>query len=139
MKKIIILIICILTILITILFINNNNNKITDDYYLKLIGGSGEQIYTTYLYWNGGQEAKYICTTSTTKSYGSQEWDEKITKKGYLTFMQGIYEIAKDNNSFNYVIINKDVEIANKNINYKKGDTLTIDELYELFNIIGLK
>ena len=138
MKKIIIVIISILAILTTFLFIKNTN-KINDDYYLKLIGGTGEQTYTTYLYWNGGQKAKYICTTSTTKSYGSSKWIEKVTKKGNLAFMQGIYDVAKNNNSFDYVIMNKDVIINSTNVSYKKGDVLTIDQLYDLFNIIGTK
>ena len=43
------------------------------------------------------------------------------------------------NNSFGYSIINTDIQLPQNDINYKKGDMLTIDELYNLFNVIGSK
>ena len=133
------IIISIIGISIFVIYNLNNNIEVKEDYYLKLIGGAGEIMNTTYLYWDGGQEAEYVCSRSVTKSWGSDEWDETPTKKGKLQFVQGIYDIAKENHSFGYVIINRDIQLEKNNINYKKGDMLTIEQLYELFNVIGPK
>ena len=142
-KKIIIIIVIIsLFLVIGLLLININNKKndmLNEDYYIKFIGGYGEAIYTTYIYWDGGQDVEYIYSTSTTKSYGSSEWNEKTTKKGKFLFIQGMYDIAKENNSFSYAIINRDINLQQYNIDYKKGDKLTIDEVYSLFSVIGTK
>ena len=63
----------------------------------------------------------------------------RITKRGKLQFVQEIFEIVENNKALKNAVINKDVNLPKYNINYKKGDTLTIDEVYELFNIIGPK
>ena len=94
----------------------------------------------TYLYWDGGQEAEYVCSKTASTYWGSDEWGpETPTKKGKLQFVQEIYTIAKENDPFGYVVINRDIKLPRYNINYKKGDMLTIEQLYELFNVIGPK
>lgn len=63
----------------------------------------------------------------------------KKNNKGKFLFIQGMYDIAKENNSFGYAIINRDINIPQYNVDYKKGEQLTIDEVYSLFNVIGTK
>ena len=48
---------------------------------------------------------KYINTTCTTKSWGSSEYNENITAKGKITFTDGVFEVAEDNNAYSYVTI----------------------------------
>ena len=136
MKKLIILIISLLVIVATSIVLNKKD--INDNYYMEFIGGSGEEIYTTYLYWDGKQDADYICTRSVTKSYGSPDWDETVIKKGHINFVQQIYEIAKNNSSFDFATINQDVQVDG-DISYKKGDNLTIEQVYGLMQLVQSK
>ena len=133
-------VIVIFIIIIGIVFFYYKNSVPQQELFLIFEGGSGEIIYDTKLYWDvGKQNAEYICSESITKSWSNSEMKTRITKKGKLQFVQEIFEIVKNNKALKSAVINKDVKLPKYNINYKKGDTLTIDEVYELFNIIGPK
>lgn len=133
-------VIVIFIIIIGIVFFYYKNSDPQQELFLIFEGGSGEIIYDTKLYWDGDkQNAEYICSKSSTKSWGRSEMKTRITKRGKLQFVQEIFEIVENNKALKSAIINKDVNLPKYNIDYKKGDTLTIEEVYELFNIIGSK
>ena len=102
-------------------------------------GGSGEILYKTNLYWDGGQEAEYICFEYMTTSWGSSEMDTEITEKGEVQFGQELYELVKKEASLGDITIWKDIQLPQYNINYKRGDELNIEQLNRLFNIMGPK
>ena len=86
-----------------------HDNKIPNDYIAVFNGGSGEITYKTYIYKINNKKEnmgfKYINTTCTTKSWGSSEYNENITAKGKITFTDGVFEVAEDNNAYSYVTI----------------------------------
>ena len=94
-----------------ILLLNNgtNNDEIPTGYISVFHGGSGEIVYETYIYKedNGHDNSgfNYINVTKTTKSYGSSDWNTKITKKGSLQWTDDVFVAAKENNAYSYVTL----------------------------------
>ena len=86
---------------------NIKNNTIPDDYICVFHGGSGEITYSTYIYSaddtfdNYG--FKYINTTNTTESWGSSNWNTKITGSGVVDWTDDVFKVAKENNAYSYV------------------------------------
>ena len=115
MKKRIILIITILMVVIVsilLLFIKNNvvlPKEVPDGYVAVFHGGVGELTYSTYIYKIDNGQAnygfEYINTTNTTKSWGSPDWNIKITEKGEFDWTDGAFIVAKKNNAYSYVTI----------------------------------
>lgn len=130
-KKALIPIGIILILLGVIMFINRN--KIDTNYYAKIENGGGELVNTTYFYWDGMSKAKYIQTTTMTESWGSTEWKEEITERGYLGFPQNIIEKSKENNSYGIVTINKDITVDGTA--YQKGDVIPMEVFLTLIDI----
>lgn len=95
-------------------------SEVEDGWIAKLNGGSGEITYHTYVYKveNG---YRYINTTSTTVSYGSPQWTERVTDSGAVSTKEEIVQIAKDNGSKQYVKFPDDKET------YKISDFLNMD------------
>lgn len=96
---------------IILILLNTNNvysDKIPDNYIAIFNGGSGEVTYQTYIYKiDNGQDNygfKYINTTNTTKQWGSDEVNIKITGKGTVTWTDDVFMVAKKNNAYSFVI-----------------------------------
>lgn len=96
-------------ILVVLILSLNKRNEIPQDYLFVFNGGSGEVTYSTYIYKidNGHSNYgfKYINTTNTTKSYGSSEIVQKITKIGNLMWTDEVFTVAKENNAYSYVLV----------------------------------
>ncbi|MEE3343418.1 MAG: hypothetical protein VZS44_04955 [Bacilli bacterium] len=115
-KKIIILIIIAIALLIigAIFLFNRKNldNNIPDNYIAIFHGGSGEVTYETYIYRSGNNTKNigfnYINVVSTTKTYGSDEWEHKVTGRGGAINQEDIFTVAKKNNAYSYVTIPND-------------------------------
>lgn len=136
-KKIIITIIVILCLVvvgvIAFLVLRNENvnnsktdsDKIPDGYIAVFHGGSGEITYETYIYKIDNKQAnygfKYINVTSTTKSWGSTEWDHKIIDKGEFSWTDLAFDVAKKNGAYSYVTLPND------------NETYTIEEFQRMF------
>lgn len=84
-------------------------NGIPEDYIAVFHGGSGEITYSTYIYKIDNNQAnygfEYINTTNTTKSWGSSEWNVKVTDKGEFSWTDEAFTIAKENYAYSYVKI----------------------------------
>lgn len=122
---VVILIIVIFIVSYIIVIINKNNGKIPYDYIAVFHGGSGEITYETYIYKidNGHLNLgfEYINVTNTTTSWGSDEWNTKITKRGSVQWTDDVFGIAKENNAYSYVTLpNSD-------------KTYTIEEFMKMF------
>lgn len=122
---VVILIIVIFIVSYIIVIINKNNGKIPDDYIAVFHGGSGEITYETYIYKIDNGHANfgfdYINVTNTTKFWGSDEQDTKITKRGSVQWTDDVFGIAKENNAYSYVTLpNSD-------------KTYTIEEFMKMF------
>lgn len=109
---IVILVISLLIFSYIVITINKNsrdNNKIPDGYIAVFHGGSGEITYETYIYKNNNGHANfgfdYINVTNTTKSWGSNEWNTKITKRGSVQWTDNVFGVAKENNAYSYVTL----------------------------------
>ena len=109
---IVILVISLLIFSYIVIAINKNsrdNNKIPDGYIAVFHGGSGEITYETYIYKNNNGHANfgfdYINVTNTTKSWGSNEWNTKITKRGSVQWTDNVFGVAKENNAYSYVTL----------------------------------
>ena len=108
---------CIFAILIiialvagSIIYINKTtNNKISDGYIAIFHGGAGEITYETYIYKKDNGHANsgfdYINVTNTTVSWGSSEWNSKITKRGSVQWTDDVFEVAKENGAYSYVTL----------------------------------
>lgn len=112
MKKkvaIISIIIVLLIVFIIILFKLNNYNEIPNGYIAVFHGGVGEQTYETYIYKQNNKPENsgfdYINVTSTTISYGSSQWNKRITKKGSVQWTDDVFIVAKENNAYSYVTL----------------------------------
>lgn len=86
-----------------------NNDEIPDEYIAIFHGGVGEVTYQTYIYKINNGEANrgfnYINATSTTVSWGSSEWNTKITKRGSVEWTDNVFEVAKENNAYSFVTL----------------------------------
>ncbi len=111
MRKTIIIIISILVVLsIGIYYMMNRkttSNEVPDGYMCVFHGGAGEITYETYVYKIDNGQAnlgfKYVNTTSTTESWGSPNWNIKVTKRGNVTWTDDVFEVAKENGAYSYV------------------------------------
>ena len=101
------------------------SNNIPKDYIAVFHGGVGERTYSTYIYKIDNGHAnygfEYINTTNTTKSWGSTEWESKVTDKGKISWTDGAFKVAKENNAYSYVEVPGD-----KNV-------YTIEEFQKMF------
>ena len=95
-------------------------SEVEDGWIAKFNGGSGEITYHTYVY-EAENGYKYINTTSTTVSYGSPQWTERVIDSGTVSTKEEIVQIAKDNGSKQYVTFPDDKET------YKISDFLNMD------------
>lgn len=111
MKKVIVIIIFLCIILVGVCFgiRYTNNNEISEGYIAVFCGGTGERVYSTYVYKIDNGQAnygfKYINTVSTTISLESTELNEKITGRGKLDWTDDVFYIAKKNDAYDYVRI----------------------------------
>ena len=89
-------------------------------YYTLIINGTIVDIYKID---NGHANYgfEYINTTNTTKSWGSTEWEAKVTDKGKISWTDGAFKVAKENNAYSYVEVPGD-----KNV-------YTIEEFQKMF------
>lgn len=95
-------------------------SEVEDGWIAKFNGGSGEITYHTYVY-EAENGYKYINTTSTTVSYGSPQWNERVIDSGSVSTKEEIIQVAKDNGSKQYVLFPDDKEA------YKISDFLNMD------------
>ena len=112
-KKVTIICLVIAVIILIIIcankFINRETTSgiIPDGYICVFNGGVGEVTYSTYIYKNKKYSDNYgfdyINTTNTTKSWGSSEWNQKITSRGTVGWTDEVFEIARKNNAYSYV------------------------------------
>ena len=128
---------CIFAILIiivlvvgSIIYINKNkttNDRIPDGYIAIFHGGAGEITYETYIYKKDNGHANfgfdYINVTNTTVSWGSSEWNSKITKRGSVQWTDDVFEVAEENGAYSYVTL------PNSN------ETYTIEQYMSMFLI----
>ena len=126
---------CIFAILIiivlvvgSIIYINKNkitNDRIPDGYIAIFHGGAGEITYETYIYKKDNGHANfgfdYINVTNTTVSWGSSEWNSKITKRGSVQWTDDVFEVAEENGAYSYVTL------PNSN------ETYTIEQYMSMF------
>ncbi len=87
----------------------SQEQNIPDGYIAVFHGGVGERTYETYIYKDDNDSPNYgftyINTTSTTKSWGSPEWNTEITKRGSFTWTDGAFVVAKENGAYSYVTV----------------------------------
>ena len=95
-------------------------SEVEDGWIAKFNGGSGEITFQTYVY-KEENGYRYINTTSTTVSYGSPQWTERVTDSGTVSTKEEIVQIAKDSGSEQYVKFPDDTEA------YKISDFLSMD------------
>ena len=102
-----------------------DKDEISDNYIAVFHGGAGEIVYETYIYKIDNNQANYgfsyINVTRTTKSYGSDEWNTKITKKGEVSWTDDVFQVAEKNNAYSYVTLPGD------------NKTYTIEEFMPMF------
>ena len=120
MKKkvaITIMIIVLLLIFSILIFLKlKNSNKIPDRYieipdgYIAVFHGRyGKQTYETYIYKENNGQANYgfnyINVISNTISYGNNQWNRKITKRGSVAWTDDVFIVAEENNAYSYVTL----------------------------------
>ena len=105
--------------------LSKESDVIPDDYIAVFHGGSGEKTYSTYIYKIDNDHPsygfKYINTTNTTTSWGSNKWDIKKTGEGTIMWTDDVFTVAEKNNAYSYVTLPND----------KK--TYTIEEFQSMF------
>ena len=112
-KKIILtIVVLLLVVLVGYTFIDfriKNSNEVPQNYIAASNGGGGEITYATYFYKdNSGKNVyKYISTTSITKSYGSSEWETKVSSKGKIKTKEDLFKVA-EKESVTQVLLIKD-------------------------------
>lgn len=101
--------------ILSIVFLVNKKNNIPNNYIAVFHGGVGEITHETYIYKvDNGQPNHwfyYINVESTTVSWGSSDWKHKISKKGYFTWTDEAFSIAKANGAYSYVTLPNDDKI----------------------------
>lgn len=102
-----------------------DKNEIPDNYMAVFHGGAGEIVYETYVYKIDNNQANYgfnyINVTKTTKSYGSDEWNAKVTGRGSVNWTDDVLTVAEKNNAYSYVTLPND------------DKTYTIEEFIPMF------
>ncbi len=102
-----------------------NNDEIPDNYIAVFHGGAGEIVYETYIYKVDNKQSNYgfnyINVTKTTKSYGSDEWNAKVTKRGTVSWTDEVFSVAEKNYAYSYVTLPND------------SKTYTIEEFMTMF------
>ena len=82
---------------------------IPDGYIAVFHGGTGEMTHETYIYKDDNGHDNYgftyINTTSTTRSWGSPEWETEITKRGSFEWTDGAFIVAQENGAYSYVTV----------------------------------
>ena len=116
------IIIVLASISLTIMFLPKGESQveIPEGYIAVFNGGAGEIVYRTYFY-RDGNKYKYINVTSMTESWGSPEWNDKITKKGKVSSIEKVFEVAEKNYANSYVRVPNEDE------------TYTLEEFKVLF------
>lgn len=122
----------IITLFVTIFIINRN--IINDDYYAKIVIENSEVVENIYFYWDNHMKSSYIQTISSTESWGSTEWTKEKVIKRERAGVQEILEKGKKG----YAILNFDIPAAYE-VEYKKGDIISIEELQSIINLTMLK
>ena len=125
---IVILVISVLIVTSIIVVINkkdNKNNGRNSDECIAVFYGGGEIHHITYIYKidNGqsGYSFNYVNITQTTKSWGSSEWNTKITEQGSIESKNDVFEVAKENGAYSFV------KLPNSDKTY------TIEEYMQMF------
>lgn len=109
-------ILIIITIILNIVVFNINKPKtkkiydtIPEGYISVFHGGSGEEIYETYIYKIQNNKPNYgfnyINVTKTTKKNGSSEYDIKVTSRGSLDWTDDVFDTAYENNAYSFVTL----------------------------------
>lgn len=124
----------VIVVLVASAFMIINRNKIADDYYAKIVIDNSEAVETIYFYWDGHMKSSYIQTISSTESWGSSEWTEEKVIKRERAGVQEILDKGKDG----YAILNFDIPAVYE-VEYKKGDVVSIEELENIINLTMLK
>ncbi len=87
----------------------SDQDTVPDGYVAVFHGGVGERTYQTYIYKDDNDQANYgfsyINTVSTTKSYGSPDWNEVVTGHGVFNWTDEAFTIAEENGAYQYVTI----------------------------------
>lgn len=101
------------------------NDTVPEGYISVFHGGSGEQLYETYIYKIQNDKPNYgfnyVNVIKTIKKSGSSEYDIKITSRGSLDWTDDVFDVASKNNAYSYVTLpNSD-------------NTYTIDEYMKMF------
>ena len=113
-NKIIVIIILCLIMLIGLYFGIKyiNNREIPDNYIAVFHGGAGERLVSTYIYKIDNGHAnygfKYINTVSMTESWGSSNYQEKITDRGKVDWTDNVFSAAQKNGAYDYVRLPND-------------------------------
>jgi len=114
-KKVKFILICLLIIgIILLLYTKYQSNKNIPDNYIAIFKSddSTELSYSTYIYKIEDKDSKYnykyINTTNTTMSWGSSKRKIKVAEQGKITRVEDVFEVAKKNNAYSYVLLPKD-------------------------------
>jgi len=142
-KKIFITIVLLLfsIVIAGVLFFNaRKNNIVKDDYFAVISNGFPDFcFYDVYLYLNDDYSAKYVVTVTPTNIAGGS-FPTKIIKRGNLDRAEGIFNIEVKYGGVTLsahggVKINKDIPATLWHPEYKKGQTISEEELWGLIAI----
>ena len=85
------------------------DQNIPTDYIAEFCGGSGEMIYSTYIYKidndHDNMGFTYINATHAIKYSGTDERMTTVTSKGEVTWTDDVFPVAKKNKAYDYVKI----------------------------------
>ena len=92
---------------------NKNYNDVPENYIAVFVGTPNSEItYRTYIYKENNEQANfgltYINTTSNTISWGSPEWEMKVTGRGKVSWTDDVFKVAKENNAYSFVRLPND-------------------------------
>jgi len=74
-----------------------------EGYFAVFHGGAGEKVYETYVYAADGGY-RYVNVTATTVSWGSSQWNYKITGEGEADTADDVIRAAEENGAGQFVI-----------------------------------
>lgn len=118
----------------------NRNRTVPQDYFAVFSDGVPDYcFYSIYLYLDDETQARYIATFTPT-TFAGESGNTKIVQEGKLKYPQDVFNL--EINYENVVItasgsstLNKDIPETSQHKAYKKGDSLTSEELYELISV----